>query len=51
MMIFGNTTKTTCWFSFKQHNLFYTVKNHEIFPFMETVPYELRLKYQMRWNR
>ena len=37
MMIFGNTTNTTCQFSFKQSNIFYTVQTHEICPFMETV--------------
>ena len=35
-----NTTNTTCQFSFKQYNLFYTVQKHEICPFMETVPHE-----------
>ena len=28
MMIFGNTTNTTCRFSFKQYCLFYTVQKH-----------------------
>ena len=37
-MIFGNTTNTTCRFSFKQYSLFYTVKKREICPFMEIVP-------------
>ena len=40
MMTFVNTTKTTCRFSFKQYNLFYTIQKHEIYPFIETVPYE-----------
>ena len=39
-MIFGNTTNTMHWFSFKQYNLFYTVQKHEICPFTETVPQE-----------
>ena len=39
-MIFGNTTNTTCWFSFNQYNLFYTVQKHEICQFMETVTYD-----------
>ena len=38
-MIFGNNTNTTCRFSFKQYNLFYTVHKHEILAFMETVPH------------
>ena len=47
MMTFGNTTNTTSWFNFKQHNLFYTVQKYEICPFMETVPYaELYLTNQ-----
>ena len=37
--IFGTTTNTTYWFSYKQYNLFYTVQKHEICPFMETVPF------------
>ena len=41
MMIFGNTTNTTCRFSFKQYNLFYTVQKHEICPFSANVPYEI----------
>ena len=40
IMIFGNTTNTTCRFSFKRYKLFYTVQKHEICPFMETVPYD-----------
>ena len=40
MMIFGNTTNTTCSVSFKRYNLFYTVQKHEICPIMETVPHE-----------
>ena len=39
MMLFGNTTNTTCRFSFKQYNFFYTVQKHEICLFMETVSY------------
>ena len=35
-MILGNTTNTTCQFSFKQYNLLYTVQKHEIYPFIET---------------
>ena len=40
MMIFGNTTNTTCRFSFKRCNLFYTVQKHDICLFMETVTYD-----------
>ena len=40
IMIFSNTTNTTCWLTFEQYKLFYTVQKHEICPFMETVPYE-----------
>ena len=43
MMIFGNTTNTTCRCSFKQYNLFYTVhkvQKHELCPFMEIVPHD-----------
>ena len=40
MMIFGNTTNITHQFSLKRYNLFYTVKKYEIFPFVETVPYQ-----------
>ena len=40
MMVLGNTTNTTCQFSFKQYKLFDTVQKHEICPFMETVPLE-----------
>ena len=43
MVIFGNTTNTTCPFSFKQYNLFYTVQKHEICPFMETVPCDVEI--------
>ena len=37
-MPFSITTITTCRFSFKQYNLFYTIQKHEICPFCETVP-------------
>ena len=40
MMVLGNTTNTTCQFSFKQYKSFDTVQKHEICPFMETVPLE-----------
>ena len=40
MIILGNTTNTTCHFSFKLYNLFYTVHKHEVCPFRETVPYD-----------
>ena len=44
-MIFGNTTNTTCRFSFQQYNLFYTVHKHEMFPFMEIVTLVYLLLY------
>ena len=32
MVIFGNTTNTACWFSFKQYNLFHTIQNRFMSP-------------------
>ena len=49
-MIFGNTTNTTCRFSLKQYNLFYTFQKHEICPFMETVPYVIGKVRIVRWK-
>ena len=50
MMIFGNTTNTTCWFSFKQYNLFYTVQKHEICRFPKLKFPEKYMHDTLQWS-